>query len=89
MSNSNSQILSEIKKLGQQIKKLDQRVINLEQRLENVEKKFNDNLIKFKDEILGKMENMQTDITLLSSDKDELEDHEERIIKLETKSFPA
>ena len=42
-----------------------------------------DNLVTFKDEILGEIKSMREEVAVVTGYKDEIEDHETRIGKLE------
>jgi len=53
--------------------------------ISKLEKKFatKDNLVNFKDEILHEIKGLREEITLVIGYKDEIEDHEYRIERLE------
>lgn len=50
---------------------------------QNLDVKLANNTIKFKDEILKELENLRAEIIMMQGDKDQIEDHDQRIQKLE------
>lgn len=61
---------------------------DLKQALEKTEKSLTNTVTEFKDAILHEIKGMREESTVVTGYKDQLEDHEERIDKLEHVAFP-
>lgn len=62
--------------------KLEEKFVTKED-LKKTEKKFTDLLIDFKDAILKEIKNLRDDVALVTGYKDQIEDHDYRIERLE------
>lgn len=58
---------------------------SLRSEMVDFKREVKNDIVTFKDEIIGEIRDSQTDKELISSYKDDLEDHEVRIAKLERK----
>lgn len=56
---------------------------DLKHALEEFKNEFKNIVIGFKDEILKEIQNLRVDVTIVTGYKDQIEDHEDRITKLE------
>lgn len=65
--------------------KLDEK---LKSGLNSQEKRFSDKLVEFKDAILTEIKAMREELAIIIGYKDQIEDHETRITKLESSLEP-
>ena len=55
--------------------------------LENKFGKLNDDIYQLKDEIIGELKHVEDEFTILTGYRDTIEDHDQRIVKLESNLF--
>jgi len=55
--------------------------------LENKFGKLNDDIYQLKDEIIGELKHVEDEFTILTGYRDMIEDHDQRIVKLESNVF--